>query len=135
MKRQTGDSSSNRKGQRVTEALASKDAFEILATDRVELIQRDWDTLVNEGRLTPFQTPHWLRPWYAIVAPHLGARSLFVVVRDAISKAPLMLLPLCTRRQGVLRVVEFADINRKPFDDLGSLRLPLPFRPFSVGVH
>jgi CelD/BcsL family acetyltransferase involved in cellulose biosynthesis len=81
----------------------------IQATDRVELIQRDWDTLVKTGRATPFQTPAWLGPWYRIVAPHIGARPLFVSVRDAASDAPLMLLPLCTRRQGVLRIVEFAD--------------------------
>ena len=111
----------------MTEALASKDAFEIQATDRVELIQRDWDTLVNEDRLTPFQTPQWLSPWYAIVAPHLGARPLFVAVRDAISKAPLMLLPLCTRRQGLLRIVEFAD------GGLSDYNAPLLARNFAPG--
>ena len=111
----------------MTEVTGSKNSFEILATDRVELIQRDWDTLVNEGRLTPFQTPHWLHPWYAIVAPHLGARPLFVVVRDAISKAPLMLLPLCTRRQGLLRIVEFAD------GGLSDYNAPLLARNFAPG--
>jgi CelD/BcsL family acetyltransferase involved in cellulose biosynthesis len=38
----------------------------------------------------------------------MGARPLFVAVRDK-SGAPLMLLTLCTRRQGMLRIVEFAD--------------------------
>ena len=80
----------------------------ILATDSVELIQHDWDTLVKTGRSTPFQTKAWLAPWYRIVAPHLGARPLFVSVRDK-TGAPLMLLTLCTRRQGMLRVIEFAD--------------------------
>ena len=84
-------------------------AWKIQTTDRVELIQRDWDTLVKTGRATPFQTPAWLRPWYAIVAPHIGARPLFVSVTDAASDAPLMLLALCTRRQGILRIIEFAD--------------------------
>jgi CelD/BcsL family acetyltransferase involved in cellulose biosynthesis len=80
----------------------------IEATDRVDLIQHDWETLVKSGRSTPFQTPAWLRPWYRIVAPHFAAKPLFVVVRDS-SAAPLMLFPLCTRRQGGLRMIEFAD--------------------------
>jgi len=64
--------------------------------------------MVKTGRTTPFQTPAWLSPWYRIVAPHIGAEPLFVAVRDR-AGAPLMLLMLCTRRQGMLRTIEFAD--------------------------
>lgn len=80
----------------------------IATTDRVDSIQHDWDALVKAGRSTPFQTQAWLRPWYRIVAPYVGATPLFVTVKDAVG-APQMLLPLCVRRQGMLRVIEFAD--------------------------
>ena len=93
----------------MTDTPASTNTYVVQSTNRVELIQRDWDTLVSEGRVTAFQTPHWLRPWYAIVAPFMRAQPLFVSVRDAKSGAPLMLLMLCIRRQGMLRVIEFAD--------------------------
>ena len=93
----------------MTEAIVSTGNFEIHATERLELVQHDWQTLLADGRNTPFQTLDWLRPWYAIVAPHIGARPLLVTVRDRLSGAPLMLLPLCVRPQGLLKVVEFAD--------------------------
>jgi CelD/BcsL family acetyltransferase involved in cellulose biosynthesis len=101
--------------------------WKILATDSVELIQRDWDFLVKSGRATPFQTPAWLHPWYRIVAPHIGARPLFIVVRNAASDAPLMMLPLCTRRQRMLRIIEFAD------GGLSDYNAPLLARDFVPG--
>lgn len=88
---------------------ASTEKFKIEIAERLELVQRDWDALMLDGRYTPFQTPHWLRPWYALVAPHIGARPLFVTVRDRVSGEPLMLLPLCLRRLGLLKIIEFAD--------------------------
>ncbi len=93
----------------MTEAIASAGTFEIHIADRLELVQRDWETLTASGRYTPFQTLNWLRPWYAIVGPHIGAQPLIVTVHDRASGAPLMLLPFCLRRQGLLKIVEFAD--------------------------
>ncbi|MBI1212593.1 MAG: GNAT family N-acetyltransferase [Alphaproteobacteria bacterium] len=87
----------------------------IETTDRVDLIQHDWTTLVKTGRSTPFQTQAWLGPWYRIVAPYFNATPLFVVVRNA-SGAPQMLLPLCLRRHGILRIIEFADCGLSDYN-------------------
>ena len=93
----------------MTKAPPSTCNFEIDVTDRIDLVQRDWDALTQTGLHTPFQSRNWLEPWYAIVGPHFGARPLFVTVRDRESGIPLMLLPLSSSRQGLLKIIEFAD--------------------------
>ena len=91
----------------MTKAPPSTCNFEIEVADRIDLVQRDWDALMRAGQHTPFQSRNWLEPWYAIVGPHFGSRPLFVIVRDHDSHAPMMLLPLCLRRQGLLKIIEF----------------------------
>ena len=74
-------------------------------------IEADWALLEQHGAPTPFQTRAWLRPVYELLAPALKASPLFVLVRDAASGDPAMLLPLCVRRRLGVGVVEFADFG------------------------
>lgn len=85
--------------------------FDVDATGDISAIRSDWAALERNGRHTPFQSRAWLEPWYEIVAPHFGARPLFIRVRDRASGAPIMLLPLARRRDSGLTLVEFADLG------------------------
>ncbi len=85
--------------------------FEIEIHRDLESMDSDWALLEEQGLSTPFQTRSWLRPVYEVLAPALGASPLFVLVRDAASGDPAMLLPLCVRRRLGVAVVEFADFG------------------------
>jgi CelD/BcsL family acetyltransferase involved in cellulose biosynthesis len=85
--------------------------FEIEIHRDLESVDSDWALLEERGLSTPFQTRAWLRPVYEVLAPELGASTLFVLVRDAASGDPAMLLPLCVRRRLGVAVVEFADFG------------------------
>jgi CelD/BcsL family acetyltransferase involved in cellulose biosynthesis len=51
-----------------------------------------------------------LRLWQQELAPSRGAAPIFVLVAEP-GGHPLMLLPLCQRRRGLLRVIEAADLG------------------------
>ena len=93
----------------VTHALAQTKSYVISTAGDLAAVEQDWDTLTQSGRYTPFQTRSWLMPWYAIAGPHFGAKPLFVTVRDRSTGAPVMMLTLCVRRLGALKIIEFAD--------------------------
>jgi len=104
-------------------------SFEICVSRDLATFDADWAALEQHGDCTPFQTRAWLHPWYSIVAPHFGATPLMVSVRDISSHAPLMMLPLCTRRVGGLRTVEFADCG------LSDYNAPLIAKRFAPNEH
>ncbi len=83
--------------------------FSIEVSSDIDAVQGDWEHLESKGLLTAFQTRAWLLPFYKILAPHLNATPVFVLVRDKSSGLPVMLLPLCSRRLYGLTVIEFAD--------------------------
>ena len=93
----------------MTERDVSAGSFKIRVSGDIADCEVEWAELEQHGASTPFQTRAWLKPWYAIAAPYFEATPLVVSVCDRSSGAPLMLLPLCARREGRLRVVEFAD--------------------------
>lgn len=74
-------------------------------------ISHDPATLERAASLapTPFQHPGWLSAWYANMAAGPDVTPLIACVDDARTGAPAMVLPLVLRREGVLRVIEFAD--------------------------
>jgi CelD/BcsL family acetyltransferase involved in cellulose biosynthesis len=76
-----------------------------------EAVGPQWRELESSGDLTPFQTRAWLEPWYHILAPDFRASPIFVTVREPGSGRPLMLLPLCLRRQGGVLLIEFPDLG------------------------
>ncbi|MBR0797070.1 GNAT family N-acetyltransferase [Bradyrhizobium jicamae] len=60
---------------------------------------------------TAFQHPQWYASWYRAFAAADGVEPLIAVVTDAATGERAALLPLIRRRQGSLRVVEFADLD------------------------
>lgn len=60
---------------------------------------------------TPFQSPIWLGAWYTHIAPAFGCDPLPVLVVDPASGEIAAAVPLIVRREGPLRVVEFADLG------------------------
>ncbi|HYM33992.1 MAG TPA: GNAT family N-acetyltransferase, partial [Steroidobacteraceae bacterium] len=77
----------------------------------VSAVDPQWRELETSGGLSPFQSRMWLLPWYRIIAPALGISPLFVTVRDENSGRPMMLLPLCTRREHGVTTIRFADCH------------------------
>src|SRR4051812_28719834 len=59
--------------------------------------------LERDGATTVFQRLIWMRIWERRLAPARNAASLFVLVAEPGGR-PLLLLPLCLRRHGWLRV-------------------------------
>jgi CelD/BcsL family acetyltransferase involved in cellulose biosynthesis len=89
-------------------------------------ISPQWRELESNGGLTPFQTQAWLLPWYQIVAPAHGILPIFVTVRDVISGRPMMLLPLCLRRERGIVTIKFPDCG---VSDYNSPLLSPNFQP------
>jgi CelD/BcsL family acetyltransferase involved in cellulose biosynthesis len=100
----------------VTKLSAAASSFEIGVSNDIAECDTDWTELEQHGVCTPFQTRAWLQPWYSIAGPHFGATPIIVTVRDRSSRAPLMMLPLCARRDGGLRTVEFADCGLSDYN-------------------
>jgi CelD/BcsL family acetyltransferase involved in cellulose biosynthesis len=73
-----------------------------------ELEQR-WRALEDVSDLTPFQSIRFAKPWYDVFAGAGDCEPCIVVVRSIDSGRDVMLLPLCRRHDGQVRVVEFAD--------------------------
>lgn len=87
------------------------ESYDVEISREIDAVLGDWEVLEREGLLTPFQTRAWLVPFYRGLAPSLKATPIFVLVRDRLSRRPLMLLPLCGRRYFGLAVVQFADLG------------------------
>ena len=90
---------------------STRRAFHVEIGNSLDRLPSAWAQLERTGFTTPFQTMAWLLPWYRIIGSALGATPVFVTVTDARNGAPLMFLPLCRRREGRLRVIEFADLG------------------------
>jgi CelD/BcsL family acetyltransferase involved in cellulose biosynthesis len=86
---------------------------------RVELLT-DWaQASIRWGAFDPptaFQHPQWYRSWYLAFASTAGVDPLIAVVTDAETGERAALLPLIRRRQGGLRIVEFADLDLTDFN-------------------
>jgi CelD/BcsL family acetyltransferase involved in cellulose biosynthesis len=84
------------------------------AAFRVELLS-DWAQAARRwGTFDPataFQHPQWYASWYRAFASAAGVDPLIAVITDAATGERAALFPLIRRRQGRLRIVEFADLE------------------------
>ena len=81
---------------------------------RVELLT-DWAKAAARWSAfepsTAFQHPQWYASWYRAFAAADGVEPLIADITDAATGERAALLPLIRRRQGRLRVIEFADLD------------------------
>lgn len=84
--------------------------YTVQREDDFDFRSREYEDLYARAGATPFQHGVWLTTLYEILAPRRGARKLVVTVRDAAGRLVLV-LPLVSRRQGPLRVLELADLG------------------------
>lgn len=76
-----------------------------------DAVAGDWDGVYRSGNATIFQHGNWLAAWYAAFATRPDVEPLLVTVRDRATGEIALLLPLIRRKQGRIRIVEFADLE------------------------
>jgi CelD/BcsL family acetyltransferase involved in cellulose biosynthesis len=81
-----------------------------VSTDPASVKDR-WQSLIRKGECTAFQGYEWCELWYRTLGRVHGAAPLIVIVTDVRAGRDVMLMPLCHRREGGLRIVEFADLG------------------------
>jgi CelD/BcsL family acetyltransferase involved in cellulose biosynthesis len=85
--------------------------FEISLEPAYDFLSDEYAALFAGSRATAFQHPLWLDRIYRALAPQVNAEPVVVTVRWRHNGRLAMLLPLLRRRHGILRVIEFADLQ------------------------
>jgi CelD/BcsL family acetyltransferase involved in cellulose biosynthesis len=78
--------------------------------DDFDFLSAEYADLHGRSDATPFQHPIWLSALYEELAPRRNAQKRVVTVRRQDGGLALV-LPLVYRRQGLLRLLEFADLG------------------------
>lgn len=112
----------------LADAKAGALAFRVLCHDSMAPALGAWGELERRGHATPFQSRAWLGAWYERIAPLIGATPVIVDVRDARDGTPLLLWPLCLRRQNGLLCLGEAG------GDVGDYAAPLFARGFAQAL-
>lgn len=74
-------------------------------------LETEWRDLEETGTATAFQRYDFVAPLYAAMVAHGRADPVIVVVREASSGEPMMILPFCRYREKGAAVIGFADIR------------------------
>ncbi len=91
------------------ETCERKSRFFVETTSDRACVESAWAELEPGG--SAFQSRRWLAPWFELLAPRVGARPLFVTVRDSSNGRPLIFFAFSVRRRWGLRVAEFPDLG------------------------
>lgn len=89
---------------------ASQAAFSVEFTDW-NTVAGHWGAAFRHGHSTIFQHGKWLAAWYGAFAGQSGIEPLVATIRDRATGEVAMVLPLITRQQKRIRIVEFADLE------------------------
>lgn len=84
--------------------------YTVQREDDFDFTSGEYEDLYRRAGATPFQHGLWLTTLYETLAPLRGARKLVVTARDGEGRL-LLVLPLVRRRQGLVRLVEYADLG------------------------
>lgn len=84
--------------------------FAVQREDGFDFRSAEYDDMYSRAGATPFQHGVWLTTLYEVLAPRRRAEKVVVTVREAGGRLVLV-LPLVRRRQGPLRVLEYADLG------------------------
>ncbi len=89
---------------------------------RVELCE-DWDEFISIHKRiehdwvsTPFQTPRWIESWVNTIGAEPHVRGLPVIVYEATTNCPVMLLPLVLNSAAKLHNVEPVDLGMSDYN-------------------
>jgi CelD/BcsL family acetyltransferase involved in cellulose biosynthesis len=83
--------------------------FEVRAESDFRFLAPEYAQLFARSEATAFQHPLWLDRLYTRLAPEVGAEPVVITIRDGPRLAAV--IPLLRRRYGLLRVIEFADLQ------------------------
>ncbi len=81
--------------------------WEVVGHAGLATIAPAWRAVEAQGRTLAFQRLGWVEAWWRTMAPDLPVTPLFIEVRH--DGRPVMVLPLCVRRELGLRLLEFID--------------------------
>ena len=85
--------------------------FEVRAENSFDFLSHEYVELFSRSDATAFQHPFWLDRLYTRLVPYRNAKPLVITVRSAADAELLMVIPFIRRRQGGIRLIEFADLQ------------------------
>lgn len=85
--------------------------FQISVENSFDFLSPEYADLFSRSDATVFQHPFWLDRLYARLVPYRNAKPLVITVRSAADAELLMVIPLVRRKQGGIKLVEFADLQ------------------------
>ncbi|GAA1426494.1 GNAT family N-acetyltransferase [Microlunatus lacustris] len=84
--------------------------YQVQREDDFDFLSAEYEELCRRAAGTPFQAGTWLSTLYEVLAPRRRAQKLVITVRARDGRLVLV-LPLVRRRQGPLRLIEYADLG------------------------
>ena len=84
--------------------------YEIQREDDFDFRSAEYAALYQASDATAFQHATWLCELYEVLAPRLAAQKVVITARSGSGRL-VAVLPLVLRRQGICRVLEFADLG------------------------
>jgi CelD/BcsL family acetyltransferase involved in cellulose biosynthesis len=85
--------------------------FQISVENSFDFLSPEYADLFSRSDATVFQHPYWLDRLYARLVPYRNAKPLVITVRSPADGELLMVIPLVRRKQGGIKLVEFADLQ------------------------
>jgi CelD/BcsL family acetyltransferase involved in cellulose biosynthesis len=85
--------------------------LEIRVENSFDFLSSEYADLFSRSDATVFQHPLWLDRLYARLVPYRNAQPLVITARSSADAELLMVLPLVRRKQGGVKLIEFADLQ------------------------
>jgi CelD/BcsL family acetyltransferase involved in cellulose biosynthesis len=85
--------------------------LQISVENSFDFLSPEYADLFSRSDATVFQHPFWLDRLYARLVPYRNAKPLVITVRSAADAELLTVIPLVRRKQGGIKLVEFADLQ------------------------
>lgn len=100
-----------RRRRRNNGSVSRDQAWTVQREDDLDFLSQEYSDLFDRSDATPFQHGVWLHHLYSTLAPRRRATKCVLTVRRAATEELVLVLPLVRRRQGPIRMIEYADLG------------------------